>query len=43
MTDLGNWLDEVYRISRPIREDDLDDPSLRAVIEAADQDAPQDD
>jgi uncharacterized protein len=25
MIDLGNWLDEVYRVSRPMRADDFED------------------
>lgn len=25
MADLGNWLDEAYRFSRPLRADDLED------------------
>lgn len=29
MVDLGNWLDEVYKFSRPVGEDDIsDDPGL---------------
>ena len=29
MIDLGNWLDEVYRFTRPIGADDIDDdPAL---------------
>jgi endogenous inhibitor of DNA gyrase (YacG/DUF329 family) len=29
MVDLGNWLDEVYKISRPIGDEDIDDdPAL---------------
>lgn len=29
MIDLGNWLDEVYRFSRPIRADDLTDDETK--------------
>lgn len=33
MTDLGNWLDEVYRLSRPLGFEDFeDDPSLLAKV-----------
>ena len=29
MVDLGNWLDEVYRVSRPVGADDIDnDPGI---------------
>ena len=33
MVDLGNWLDEVYRFSRPLGEDDInDDPALLSAL-----------
>lgn len=35
MIDLGNWLDEVYRFSRPVGADDIDDdPALIAKLMA---------
>ena len=27
--DLGNWLDEAYRISRPVMADDLEDDEIK--------------